>query len=603
MTSKINDKQQKIKELRAYIDELASNYELFAEKYIKIKDHNTSKILPLVFNRGQRILHAISEKMKAAKGFIRIILLKSRRFGGSTYVEGRYYWRTSLNSNRSTFIVGHEERSTKTLYAMATLMQEQNSLSPSTRKSNAQELIFDNQQGTGLKSQYELATAKNVSAGRSQGIHYLHGSEVAYWPDADTLLDGLFQCVPDPPSESEVYLESTAQGCGNRFHVDVIEAYCEGKYPYYQEDDITYAWYNPEKDWVLVFIPWFVHDRYRKDFESEDRKIAFTEKLNAKIFSKEELRWEDSEAKKLYKKYRLDLEQLYWREWCIENKCHGSVDIFHQEYPSTVEEAFLSTGTNVFPKSLCDSVEEFCQEPVVIGDIIDRMGKPAIRPNPHGHFSVWEKPDPKEIYFMTIDSAGGIKESQKETGKEPDPSCIDVYNHRTGKQVAQWHGHIDYDLISDIAELIGLMYNKATACVELLNHGYTVVADLKKKHYPMYCAKPDEPGWLTTGKTKPQMCDSLYQMARDGDIRIMCKETVSEMRTFIEEGRHYNASPGCHDDRVICASMASQMMKLLPIRHTSRHIDKDNKIVNWDLYIRSLEQEDWGDYKEVVIER
>lgn len=590
-------------DIKSQIKSYRSNFKTFAEKCIKIKDHNTSKILPLILNNGQRILDIISEKMKSERDIIRIMLLKSRRFGGSTYVEGRYYWRASLNSNRNTFIVGHEERSTKTLYAMATLMQEQNPIAPTTRKSNAQELIFDNAEGNGLKSQYELATARNISSGRSQGIHYLHGSEVAFWPDADTLLDGLFQCVPDPPSESEVYLESTAQGCGNRFHRDVMNTYSEGKFPYYQEEDINYAWYNPNSEWILVFIPWFTHERYTRRFENEERKKAFIQRLNAQVFNKEELKWEDSEGKKLQKRYNLDLEQLYWREWCIENKCRASVDIFHQEYPSNVEEAFLSVGTTVFSKSLCDSVEEFCQDPIVIGNIIDRMGQSKINPNPHGHFSLWEKPDKNEHYFMTIDSAGGIKDSQKEIGIEPDPSCIDVYNHRTGKQVAQWHGHIDYDLIADIVELIGLMFNKAIACVELNNHGYTVVSDLKKKHYPMYCAKPDEPGFLTTKVTKPRMSDDLRQMSRDGDIRIICKETVSEMRTFIEEGGHYNAASGCHDERVDCAGMASQMMKLLPIRSGRSHADRDNKIVNWDLYTKDIEMEDYGDYKEITLER
>jgi hypothetical protein len=581
-------------QISAKILNYRNDYESFAQSNIKIKDHNTAKIVPLNFNNGQRILHIISEKMKAERGFVRIELLKSRRFGGSTYIEGRFYWRTSLNQNRNTFIVGHEERSTKTLYAMATLMQEQNEIAPATRLSNAQELIFDNRQGTGLKSQYELATARNLSAGRSQGIHYLHASELAFWPNPDILLDGLYQCVPDPPAEVEVYLESTAQGCGNRFHRDVMATYREGAYPYYIENGITYAWYNPDSDWVLVFIPWFVHERYTREFEDIVHREALIERVNAKVFDPDDLKWVDSEAKRLKDRYDLTYEQLYWREWAIENKCRGSIDVFHQEYPANVEEAFLSAGTNVFPKILCDDLDKLTKDPIVIGDVIERMGKPKIKPNPHGHFSLWEKPIPDETYFMTIDSAGGIKDLES-TEREPDPSCIDVYCNRTGHQVAQWHGHIDYDLIADLAELIGNMFNKATACVELMNHGYTVVSDLKKKHYPMYKAQGDNPGWLTTKKTKPQMADGLYCMTRDGDIKIMCKETVSEMRTFVEESGKYNAVSGCHDERVDCGGMASQMMRLLPrkVKQTRR---QEIGIQNW---LNKDRQEDIGGYMEI----
>jgi hypothetical protein len=142
---------------------------------------------------------------------------------------------------------------------------------------------------------------------------------------------------------------------------------------------------------------------------------------------------------------------------------------------------------------------------------------------------------------------------------------IDVWNYRTGVQVAQWHGDIEYDLISDLVILIGKMFFNGPACVELQNHGYTVVANLKKAKYKMYEWKSGEPGWATNRKTKPLMIDTLYQLARDASIQIRCKETVSEMRTFTEENGHMEAASGCKDDRVMSAAMASQMMSLIRI--------------------------------------
>ncbi len=567
--------------LERYLDD----YELFAEECITIRDHNTSKLLPLIFNKGQKILHAVSEKMKVEKGYIRIMLLKARRFGGSTYIEGRFYKHTSLNFNRSTFIVGHEEDSTSTLYAMATLMQERNPVPPQTRKSNAQELIFDTNDGKGLKSQYRLATARNIHAGKSQGIHYLHASEEAMWIKGGELLSGLLQCVPDLPTDTEIYRESTANGYGNSFQEDVFKAYCEGKYPYYEQDGIIYAWYNPKSDYILVFIPWFMHERYVKSFESEKDKREFVERLNAQVFNKDKMVWEDSEGKRLKKKFTLTLEQLYWREYAIEDKCRGSIEKFRENYPSTVEEAFLSKGTNVFPKDLCDDLELLCKEPRLTGDVVERMGKSKIKPSPHGHFSLWEKPIDEETYFLTVDSAGGVKDIDKQDKVEPDPSCIDVWKRGTGRQVAQWHGHIDYDLIGDLVELIGNMFNRGRACVELMNHGYTVVADLNRKHYPLYETRDDDPGWKTTKKTKPQMVDGLYCMARDGDLQIMSKQTISEMRTFVEEDGKFNAASGCHDERVDTGGMASQMMRMLPYRDKSDTMRgkkrRPHQISNW----------------------
>ncbi|MFA5377539.1 MAG: hypothetical protein WC455_17440 [Dehalococcoidia bacterium] len=589
--------------VKEFIKSCRDSFEFFAKKCLKIRDHNTAQVKPFVFNRPQRILHAIIEKQIAALGYVRVLLLKARRFGGSTYIEGRGYWRTSLWKNRNAFIIGHEEESTNTLFAMAQLYHEKNPVPPQTLRSNAKELVFDNENGTGLKGQYRLATAKNLTAGRSQGIHFLHDSEEAYWPNADVLLPSLMACIPIPVRGgivTEVYRESTANGFGNTFQRDVFDAYCSGLYPYYAENGTTYAWRNPKRDEVLVFIPWFVHDIYVMAFDTEQQKAEFERSINVKVFDKERAVWEDSEAMKLKKKFSLSLEQLHWRKWAIEDICKGRVEIFRQEYPSNIEEAFLTVGSNVYSKELCDDVEKGCVEPVLIGDMIDRNGKPFVRPNPHGAFRIWEKPEEGQKYFMTVDSAGGIKPSQEREQREPDPSCIDVWNHLTGKQVAQWHGQIDYDEIDDLVERIGTFYNKAVACVELMNHGYTVVAGLKSRQYPMYEARSGEPGWITNKVTKPNAIDSLRSDVRDGSLQIRNIATVAEMRTFIEKGGHYDAASGCHDERVDCAWMASAMMRLLPRRGVSPG-QKRRRPIGFGNWLNRSRPDEGGGYIEVMV--
>jgi hypothetical protein len=42
------------------------------------------------------------------------------------------------------------------------------------------------------------------------------------------------------------------------------------------------------------------------------------------------------------------LEQLHWRRWVIRNNFAGDLDRFHQEFPSTPLEAFMTTGRHVF---------------------------------------------------------------------------------------------------------------------------------------------------------------------------------------------------------------------------------------------------------------
>ena len=72
--------------IRSYI----ADFELYARECLVIKNHNTAELIPLALNSGQRILHRVAEKQKKECGYVRVILDKARRFGGSTYVEGRY---------------------------------------------------------------------------------------------------------------------------------------------------------------------------------------------------------------------------------------------------------------------------------------------------------------------------------------------------------------------------------------------------------------------------------------------------------------------------------------------------------------------------------
>src|SRR6185312_1228994 len=45
------------------------------------------------------------------------------------------------------------------------------------------------------------------------------------------------------------------------------------------------------------------------------------------------------------------LEQLNWRRWAISNRCQGDLRLFQQEYPSNLEESFLSTNRQIFVAS------------------------------------------------------------------------------------------------------------------------------------------------------------------------------------------------------------------------------------------------------------
>src|ERR671916_435338 len=81
--------------------------------------------------------------------------------------------------------------------------------------------------------------------GRSSTIQLFHGSEVAFWPFAETHAAGVLQAVPDVEG-TEVILESTANGLGNFFHQKWSDA-----------DSGIGAF-------ETIFVPWYWQEEYSR---------------------------------------------------------------------------------------------------------------------------------------------------------------------------------------------------------------------------------------------------------------------------------------------------------------------------------------------------
>ena len=189
----------------------------------------------MVLRRAQRYLDEQLEAQRERLGYVRAIVLKGRQQGVSTLIQGRFMRATTTRPGVRAFILTHEKDATENLFEMAD--RYYNNLpvwmQPELGKCNAKELSFDK-----LDSGYKIGTAGNKAVGRSQTIQLFHGSEVAFWPNAEEHTKGILQAVPDA-SDTEIILESTANGVGNYFHQQ---------------------WKQAEKglsDFIAIFIPWY----------------------------------------------------------------------------------------------------------------------------------------------------------------------------------------------------------------------------------------------------------------------------------------------------------------------------------------------------------
>lgn len=108
----------------------------------KLGDQDVGKTVPFRMNREQQYLHDIAEQQLKETGRVRIILLKGRQWGGSTYTEGWFYWETTKREGCNTFIFSHEEKSTRTLYEMVTPELHSASSAPTLLDEQARPLGF-----------------------------------------------------------------------------------------------------------------------------------------------------------------------------------------------------------------------------------------------------------------------------------------------------------------------------------------------------------------------------------------------------------------------------------------------------------------------------
>jgi len=285
---------------------LKDDFEFYARNCLKMRQ-KSGAIQPFQLNKAQQYVHSCLEQQRKETGKVRAIILKGRQMGASTLIGGRFYWRVTHRAGVRVFILTHEAEATSNLFDMVARYHQlcPEALRPKVGTDSAKELTF-----TELDSGYKVGTAGNKSVGRSSTIQYFHGSEAGFWPNAAEHAKGVLQAVPDAP-DTEVILESTANGLGNYFHQQWLKAEAQ------------------ESEFQAIFVPWYWQPEYRKSVPKDFHVTDYEDELK--------------------RVYGLDDEQLMFRRSKMAELADRGDDgtaAFKQEYPMTAQEAFISSGKN-----------------------------------------------------------------------------------------------------------------------------------------------------------------------------------------------------------------------------------------------------------------
>lgn len=287
---------------KKFHDRLIDDYRFFSKHSLFIKP-KMGPLCPFIFNPPQDSLHAKIEHQLQATGKVRALIVKGRQEGCSTYIGGRFYWKSTRTAGQSVFILSHEADTTEKLFQMVERFHANcpDPVKAQTDVENRRRIVF-----SGIQSEYFVGTAGNENVGRGGTVQLLHASEAAFYPNAVGFSTGLLQSVPDMAG-TEVIIESTANGMDPVFYPMVMDALA-GK-----------------SEYQVIFLPWYWMPEYRKklppDFEMTAEETA------------------------LQIQYKLDFEQVYWRRMKIGEL--KDEKLFFREYPMNIDEAFTTTGASL----------------------------------------------------------------------------------------------------------------------------------------------------------------------------------------------------------------------------------------------------------------
>ena len=184
-----------------------------AADWLRVRDRD-GIIKPLVANAAQQMF----EERRGRQN----IVLKARQMGITTWVAGRFFLRTISRPGTLTLQVAHTRDAAESIFRIVQRMWEELPADlregPLRRsRANAGQMVFPE-----LDSEFRVASACDVRAGRGLSVQNLHCSEVSRWPgDAAATLAGLRAALaPD----GELVLESTPNGAYGAFY----EEWCRG---------------------------------------------------------------------------------------------------------------------------------------------------------------------------------------------------------------------------------------------------------------------------------------------------------------------------------------------------------------------------------------
>ena len=540
------------------------DFEYWAATCATIFNKETGQEMKFKLRKAQRKLLKVLVDTAFALRPIRIILVKARQWGGSTLIQLFCAWIQLFHrKNWNSVIATHIEQAARNIRSMFTLMAERHPEDIQPVKFRAFEGSSKNKQIIDRGCVIYIGSMERPNSLHSGNYKLVHCSEVGYWKETaqrkpSDFVNAFEGSVPLEPF-TLVALESTAKGTGNFFHNTWLAA-MRGK-----------SAYTP------IFVAWWEIDMYYLPFASQHEEYAFAESMTQ------------------YEKYMFSLgatlEGIHWyRE---KRKSFDSDWDMQEQFPSTADEAFVTSGRKAHHPLHIKQMEMFVKEPAFIGEMFADApsGAEAINKSleykeiANGEFWIWKKPDTSRLYnnryVVSLDIGGASAKADWSVIRVLDR--LPMMNGGVPEFVATYRFHMDQDLTAWRAVQVAKYYCDALLVVESnsLNRFQTegnftsTVLDIISHVYPNLYYRDDptkiKEGLPThygfqTGRNKSELVSIMTTGLREMGFIERDQRMLNECGWYeLKQDGSYGAIDGQHDDIYMSSAINLWVSSKLPI--------------------------------------
>lgn len=540
------------------------DFEYWAATCGTIFDKISGQEVKFKLRKAQRKLLKVLVETAFALKPIRIILLKARQWGGSTLVQLFCAWIQLFHrKNWNSVIATHIEEAARNIRSMYTLMAERHPKDIQDIRFRAFEGSSKNKQIVDRGCVIYIGSMERPNSLHSGNYKLVHCSEVGYWKETtqrkpSDFVNAFEGSVPLEPF-TLVALESTAKGTGNFFHTTWLSAV------------------KGENAYTPVFVAWWEIDMYTLPFDSFEDMKMFVESMNS------------------YELYMFSLgatlEGLHWyRE---KRKSFDNDWDMQEQFPSTADEAFVTSGRKAHHPLHIKQMEMFAKKPEYIGELFADApsGAEAInnslefRDIANGEFWVWKKPDNKRLYtnryVVSLDIGGASAKADWSVIRVLDR--LPMMNGGVPEFVATYRFHMDQDLTAWRAVQVAKWYCDALLVVESNSlkkfqtegNFTSTVLDIIAHVYPNLYFR-DDPSKIKegiplrygfqTGSNKSEIVSIMTRGLRDMGFIERDQRMLDECGWYeLKQDGSYGAIDGQHDDIYMSSGINLWVSDKLPI--------------------------------------